>query len=170
MQKYKLLLGAGSLIVMVMITGYFIVFGKDQFAQSFFKEKVEIEKILSSQGDHFGAMGCTYAAVKFTQKTVQALQQNGPFQRANKNTAERQVYFSWYANGRWHQTPRRLNHPKDKKTWHKPFRCLHQLPGHLKTLMQDELSKEGNWYFEHEKDAGLISLNHNIAVMLRFGE
>jgi len=170
MQKYKLLLGAGSLMVMVLIVCYFMIFGKDHFARNFFKEKLEIEKILSSQGAHFGAMGCTYAAVKFTQKTSQTLQQNGPFKVASKTNTKPASYFSWHANGRWHQTPRRLNHPKDKKSWHKPFRCLRQLPDHLATLMQAELSKEGNWYFEHEKDAGLISLNHRIAVMVRFGE
>ena len=136
-----------------------------RFAREFFTGRVEVVRVVASKRwlDFGEGIGCTYAAVEFSEETADRLRAEGP--EALRGEGRRR--FPWNNwPGSWNRTPAAgvSDHV------FAPFSCLRQFPKRYAELIAESLEQPGSWYAEGTEVGAFLSADHRLAVSLRNGD
>jgi hypothetical protein len=137
-----------------------------RFAREFFEDKVEIVRIVASKRWHDYSdnyIACTYAAVEFSEATADKLRAHGPKALIGKG---------WLPNGRERWNPPWRQTPPDSMDERRnvPFECLKFFPKREAALISESLLRPGSWYYENGEVGMFLSVEHRLAVRLRYGD
>lgn len=136
-----------------------------RFAREFFAGRVEVDRVIASKRwfDLGEGIGCTYAAVEFSEETAETLRAAGPEALSGESGRP----FPWNKwDGTWKRTP--AGGVSDHVL--APFSCLRQLPRRYAELIAEALEEPGSWYFEGQEIGAFLSADHRLAVSLRNGD
>ena len=161
------MLGLLALPVMLLIGLYGWAWVDDvRYARDFFKGRVEIVRVIASKRWlDFGerGLGCSYAAVEFSEETADRLRAGGPEALAGSD----RIKFPWYIwNVPWQRTP--ATGVSDHVL--APFSCLRHFPKRDADLIKQSLLEPGSWYYEGREIGAFLSAEHRLAVSLRNGD
>ena len=111
-----------------------------RYAREFFAGRVEVDRVIASKRwlDLGEGIGCTYAAVEFSEETADRLRAEGP-EAVSGDGRRRYPWSKW--DGTWKRTP--AGGVSDHVF--APFSCLREFPRRYAELIAEALEEPGSW-------------------------